>query len=191
MEREERYTVIKDSDALLALDEHDSNDLNRILRKIELYRGKRGAIPLVCVVVESDWPEYEPVWKAIEQRVDSPQPLPKMNKDVLSLVNSISKAVLADEISEGCDISAGIFGPAFSQLVHQIAESERKALLFDQIHDLIGYVQNGTDTSVSMFQDDATLYFGVTLGHGNERKGVSARSLEEAIRQMHKKYRGS
>lgn len=27
-----------------------------------------------CVIVESDWPEYEPTWKAIEARVTGAQP---------------------------------------------------------------------------------------------------------------------
>lgn len=71
MKREfNRYTIIKNSDALLALDEQDSNDLNRIMRKIARYREKRSAMPLECIVVEHDWPEYERVWNMIEARVD-------------------------------------------------------------------------------------------------------------------------
>jgi hypothetical protein len=31
-----------------------------------------------CVVVESDWPEYEPTWKVIEARVMGAQPTPSV-----------------------------------------------------------------------------------------------------------------
>lgn len=31
-----------------------------------------------CVVVESDWPEYEPTWRAIEARVTGAQPVPSV-----------------------------------------------------------------------------------------------------------------
>lgn len=187
----DRYTVIKNSDALLALDEHDSNDLNRIMRKIALYREKRGATPLKCVVVEHDWPEYEPVWNAIEQRVDGPHPLPVMNKDVRSLVDTISQAVLADEIAEGCDISAGMFGPVFSQLIFQLAETTRKSQLFDQLRDLMGYVENGTDGIIVLSQDDATRTYWVShrvVGRVEYDWQEYAVSLEQAIRNAFEKH---
>jgi hypothetical protein len=31
-------------------------------------RRRQGKKPLVACVVESDWPEYEPTWNAIEER---------------------------------------------------------------------------------------------------------------------------
>lgn len=187
----DRYTIIKNSDALLALDEQDSNDLNRIMRKIARYREKRSAIPFECVVVEHDWPEYEPVWNAIEQRVDGPHPLPAMNKDVRSLADAISQAVLADEIAEGCDISAGMFRPVFSQLVFQLAETKRKSQLFDQLRDLMGHVENGTDGIITLFQDDATLSYWVshrTSGRKENDWQEYGRSLEQAIRNAFEKH---
>jgi len=33
------------------------------------FRERNGKQPLECVVVESDWPEYEPTWEAIKQRM--------------------------------------------------------------------------------------------------------------------------
>ena len=38
------------------------------MAKIEMARVHEGKAPLDAVVVESDWPEYEPTWKAIEAR---------------------------------------------------------------------------------------------------------------------------
>lgn len=54
-EREERYAVFKFSD----MDEAQM----RILQDTICRLPRRE-----CVVVESDWPEYEPTWKAIEKR---------------------------------------------------------------------------------------------------------------------------
>lgn len=73
MKRENRYLVIKNDDALLALDGSDCNHLNYIMDKIRAFRDKRGAIPLECVVIESDWPEYELVWELIRLRVEKAQ----------------------------------------------------------------------------------------------------------------------
>lgn len=190
MKREfDRYIVLKKSDALLALDEQDSNDLNRIMRKIARYREKRSAMPLECIVVEHDWPEYEPVWRAIEQRVDGPKQLPPMNKSVTTLVNEISKSVLTDEISEGCDISAGMFGPAFSQLIFRLVEQQRKSELFDKLVNLMGCVQNGTDQSIKIFQDDATFSYFVAGGvNGRYTWDEFGSSLEEAIEKAHQKH---
>lgn len=55
--REERYIVVKRK----GLDRRDE----------EIIRGTLGqlSVPIIeCVVVESDWPEYESVWSMIEAR---------------------------------------------------------------------------------------------------------------------------
>ena len=70
MEREQRYTVIKNTDAAVLTDK-ENRALYSICTKIILHRRSRGARPLQCVVVESDWPEYEPTWAAIAARVDA------------------------------------------------------------------------------------------------------------------------
>lgn len=68
--REERYMVIKYKDALY-LSETDNAHLSRIGKRIEKIRAERGKQPFKAVVVESDWPEYEPTFKAIEARITS------------------------------------------------------------------------------------------------------------------------
>lgn len=68
--REARYVVVKVKDALAALSRSQLDLLNACSVVIEDYRARNGKPPLVCVVVESDWPEYEPTWKAIEERVE-------------------------------------------------------------------------------------------------------------------------
>jgi hypothetical protein len=66
--KEIRYLVLKMSD----IDKYVSNEeleaLIKITEKINNGRIVDGKPPLDCVVVESEWPEYEATWKAIELR---------------------------------------------------------------------------------------------------------------------------
>ena len=68
--KEQRYIVIKVKDLDAAkLSPREKTDLYDILFKINIARKVSGKDPLNCVVVESDWPEYENTWKSIEERV--------------------------------------------------------------------------------------------------------------------------
>lgn len=69
MNREDRYAIIKLSDTD-HMNYDDQLKLRQLLRKLEKIRVKNGKQPLQAVVVEHDWPEYEQVWKMIEERVD-------------------------------------------------------------------------------------------------------------------------
>lgn len=68
-EREERYVVLKIRDIKDGLSSLELLSLDSIRKRIAEYREVSLRKPLECVVVESDWPEYEVVWKMIEQRV--------------------------------------------------------------------------------------------------------------------------
>ena len=48
---------------------------------------------------------------------------------------------------------------------------------FEKLKQLMGYVQNGSDTEIRMFQDDATLSYWVQVGN----RSNFGRSLEEAL----------
>ena len=68
--REARYVVvkIKDIDAAGCTDaERDA--FNVLCDKVSRYRISSAKGLLECVVVEKDWPEFEPTWKAIEERM--------------------------------------------------------------------------------------------------------------------------
>lgn len=65
-EREECYIVFKLSDLGNSL---KGDEIRRLAREYAEQRRLRGKPPLECAVVESDWPEYEPTWRAIEARV--------------------------------------------------------------------------------------------------------------------------
>lgn len=60
MQRENRYIVIK-HESLSRLTPKEQQDFYQLI-------GAAGTVD--GVVVESDWPEYEPTWQAIERRVD-------------------------------------------------------------------------------------------------------------------------
>jgi hypothetical protein len=68
-QRETRYVVFKNSDVMQCLTENDIGTLRRIQAQIEEHRAANGKPPLECLVIEPDWPEYEPTWRAIEARV--------------------------------------------------------------------------------------------------------------------------
>jgi len=70
VEREYRYMVFKLKDVRAALSRDERALLKHLAGKVHDYRLGEGKAPLECVVVESDWPEYEPTWQAIEQRMD-------------------------------------------------------------------------------------------------------------------------
>lgn len=71
--REEHYIVFKISDLGNSL---KGDEIRRLAREYAEQRRLKGKKPLECVVVEKDWPEYEPTWKAIEARVTGAQPAP-------------------------------------------------------------------------------------------------------------------
>jgi hypothetical protein len=66
---EDRYMVVKLS---LLSDEFNEDGMQR---SDVIYRNAHfGKAMVECVVVESDWPEYDKVWKMIEQRVTGTTP---------------------------------------------------------------------------------------------------------------------
>ena len=71
--REEHYIVFKISDLGNSL---KGDEIRRLAREYAEQRRLKGKEPLECVVVEKDWPEYEPTWEAIEARVTGAQPAP-------------------------------------------------------------------------------------------------------------------
>lgn len=75
--REDRYIVFKRSDLKAMADagllpDEEARALNLLRARVMFWRTEnKKKAPLRCVVVESDWPEYEPTWKAIEARCSS------------------------------------------------------------------------------------------------------------------------
>lgn len=71
--REHRYFVIKLSDVeKLQLGAREIVEAN--MESADFYMSEHGAQNRQCLVIESDWPEYEVVWKMIENRTNGAKP---------------------------------------------------------------------------------------------------------------------
>jgi len=79
--REERYMVFKVSDVAEHLTTTEALHLARLYEIQRVGRKEAGKAELECVVVESDWPEYESTWRAIEARVTGTQPTPSVPRE--------------------------------------------------------------------------------------------------------------
>ena len=80
MNREHRYYVAKKKDVEKYLPDEQQLQFDRLLTKIRVGRLNDGKSDVQTVCVDSDWPEYETVWKMIEARVDgkaSPASVPE------------------------------------------------------------------------------------------------------------------
>ena len=84
--REERYIVFKASDIERYLTAADRSYLEIMKNEIDAGRDCANRPPFKGLIVESDWPEYEPTWRAIEARVTGAQaqPAPSVPMDVIA-----------------------------------------------------------------------------------------------------------
>lgn len=88
MEREHRYYVAKKKDVEKYLSDEQQTTLHMLMTKINVGRLRDDKPVLQTVCVDSDWPEYEIVWKMIEARVDGkacPASVPEGQKPVASV----------------------------------------------------------------------------------------------------------
>lgn len=76
--REERYIVFKISDVERYLTDKDRANITMMKMEIDAGRDCANKPPFKGLIVEADWPEYEPTWKAIEARVNGAQPAPSV-----------------------------------------------------------------------------------------------------------------
>lgn len=94
--KEDRYLVIKRSDIELFMTGAGKNELYRFAAIIESGRVREKKTPLECVVVESDWPIYNDVWKMVEATANKqPTELELLRKERDELV-AVFKEVLGN-----------------------------------------------------------------------------------------------
>jgi hypothetical protein len=96
--REHRYLVLKWRDVELYLAPEETETLLALSSKIHRVRQTEGKAPFNAVVVEQDWPEYEPTWAAIEARMaGKPSPLATLPVAVaVDVLEAPAKAVRGD-----------------------------------------------------------------------------------------------
>ena len=89
--REERYIVFKLSDVERYLTAADRSHLAMMKNEIDAGRDCANKPPFKGLIVESDWPEYEPTWRAIEARVTGAQeqPAPIFPESVMEVIASL------------------------------------------------------------------------------------------------------
>ena len=101
IDREERYTVIKHKD----LTADDRSDLDQLIQSRHIPTRE-------CLVIESDWPEYEPAWRMIEARMTGAAPsAPKADDPVKQmLLEALEKVDSEHEIlgwMKTCELRRG------------------------------------------------------------------------------------
>ena len=95
--REERYIVFKISDLGNSL---KGDEIRKLAREYAEHRQRLRKKPLECVVVEKDWPEYEPTWKAIEARVTGAQSAPSIHEFTDAMALAFHAALTDGSIGE-------------------------------------------------------------------------------------------
>lgn len=99
--REERYIVIKKSHLEKHAPDHVQKHLGFVLADVRRY------LPaLDAVVVESDWPEYEPTWAAIEHRMTGAASWDGEGLPPVGTVCEIRNAALGTEWAEATIVFA-------------------------------------------------------------------------------------
>lgn len=112
MKLEQRYIVFKLSD-IRKLDDARANMLKDLAEAVVQVRQDAGKPPLQAVVIEHDWPEYEPTVALLAARVDgTPAPAPvkvgqlplevgMQTEKVLALMQYIREALTTGDIKQG------------------------------------------------------------------------------------------
>jgi hypothetical protein len=72
-----------------------------------------------------------------------------------------------------------------SRAIKTVNDPKPKELTVDElingIHHLMGYVQNGSQESLRMYQDDATREYGITIGTGRNRTSYHGSCFKELL----------
>lgn len=69
-EREHRYVVFKVSD-IKRVPADKAKQIYSLAEWFDARRMEENRSPMTCLVIEHDWPEYEPAWAAIQQRMEN------------------------------------------------------------------------------------------------------------------------
>jgi septal ring factor EnvC (AmiA/AmiB activator) len=126
-EREQRYAVFKLSD----MDAQQMQWLSECI--VRLPRRQ-------CVVVEADWPEYEPIWRMIERRVAGlPEELTAAQSELAALREELAKTrEAAKEELEGVKYTRRKFRQERDDLQQRLTAAEqRNAELEGLLHEVL------------------------------------------------------
>lgn len=137
--QEDRYIVFKVSDLGNSL---KGDEIRQLAREYAEQRRLKGKPPLECVVVESDWPEYEPTWRAIEARVTGAQAHPALSQSAQGIKDDIISDLQTQFDTEG--ITEYDSGDALIRLCDAIAAVEDNFALAQPAPKAVAYLDLGT-----------------------------------------------
>lgn len=80
LERENRYVVLSRKAIARSLSEAEQNTLKELLDLLEMRELAHGKPPRSYVVIREDYPEYEPTWEMLKDRVEGGFP-PRLPSD--------------------------------------------------------------------------------------------------------------
>jgi hypothetical protein len=102
------------------------------------------------------------------------------------LATELAEAVAKDQQPEhgGCDVSAGMFGPNASDWLRERERDNRDAVRWRKLRAQCGYWQNGSDTTVTLSQDDATRSCFIKVG--KQTYGTDGSTIEGLVDQHFK-----
>ncbi len=103
--REDRYIVFKIADLGNSL---KGDEIRKLAREYAEQRRTKGKEPLRGLFVESDWPEYEPTWKAIEARVTGAQPAPSVPEVTVEMEHAFYEKVTVTTVGSIVGLAEGI-----------------------------------------------------------------------------------
>ena len=133
--REARYIVFKLSDVERYLTGADRAHLAMMKNEIDAGRDCANKPPFKGLIVESDWPEYEPTWKAIEARVTGAQPAPSFADAYQGAMEEVAiwkrRALEAEDLNR--KFIAEINGPMHMGEPNQEGYLERHLRNFDEL----------------------------------------------------------
>lgn len=139
--REERYIVFKLTDLGNSL---KGDEIRQLAREYAEQRRLKGKKPLNCLVVESDWPEFEPTWGAIAARVAGAQPAPSFADAYQGAMEEVAiwkkRALEAEDLNR--KFVAEINGPML--MGEPVAQPAPKAVAYLDL-GVGGYTDIGTD----------------------------------------------
>lgn len=119
--KEDRYLVMKRSEIESGLDAEQKSILFHLAQKVAAERRSLGKPVLECVVVESDWPNYNEVWESVESVANGSYQDSSQTINHLTEENDKLRISLKQMLKAYCDLvnsgDAGDWDPEGDQVV--------------------------------------------------------------------------
>jgi hypothetical protein len=136
--REDRYIVFKLSDVERYLTDADRAHLAMMKNEIDAGRDCANKPPFKGLIVESDWPEYEPTWEAIEARVTGALPAQRMNMQTADQVTQAFKAELQALLDKyGAELSARDTWEGYPECGEDVRMQVNVPAIYDADHNCL------------------------------------------------------